>query len=575
MGAAKTYALRGTIDMKPNDDVLLRLSTNYAKSKLSTGPYQSIPTIAVLDASGELIDVQNIAPDETRLSIQGNADGGGNVIDGSAFLPGGGLGLPGRPVAGGDFFGYIDPDGDGWHTSGDFAFKNQGETKAVGINGRLEWDLGGDTQLVAITDWKNYKKALFIDVDSAPVNQLANFGAVDADSYSQEVRISGKADRLTWVTGAYFLKINTDSDNGLKAPVNSIIFDLFGAPFDIGVKAGLKTTSYSAFGQIEYKLTDLWTLTVGGRLIEEKKNYDMKNNGFFISTGNDSTNEGSPLPNVPLPGAPFTFSDKSSDTLWAGKAQLDFRPHDGLLVYGSINRGVKAGSYNAPLLGAYLGSGGDAGLQYKPEELMAYEVGFKASLTERTRLNGAAYYYDYKDSQAFLFVGVGGVVINADAENKGAELQLDMTPVNGLDLSFGLAYIDATTKDVPLRSGSPLPPRDVRPTYTPKLQASAMARYSWPALGGLMNVRADAGYSSNYYYNLRNFSADKYPSYTLVNASVGWESNDNAWSVSLDGRNITDEKAGLQGYDLASLCGCNEVSYRPPRWYGVSLRRSF
>jgi len=91
-------------------------------------------------------------------------------------------------VPGGDFFGYIDPDGDGWHTSGDFAFKNQGETKAIGINGRLEWDLGGDTQLVAITDWKNYKKALFIDVDSAPVNQLANFGAVDADSYSQEVR---------------------------------------------------------------------------------------------------------------------------------------------------------------------------------------------------------------------------------------------------------------------------------------------------------------------------------------------------------------------------------------------------
>ena len=90
-----------------------------------------------------------------------------------------------------------------------------------------------------------------------------------------------------------------------------------------------------------------------------------------------------------------------------------------------------------------------------------------------------------------------------------------------------------------------------------------------------MNVRADGAYSSNYYYNLRNFSADKYPSYVLVNTSIGWESDDNAWSVSLDARNITDEKAGLQGYDLASLCGCNEVAYRPPRWYGVSLRRSF
>ncbi len=575
MGSAETYALRGTIDFKPNDDVLLRVSTNYAKSKLSTGPYQSIPTIAVLDGQGELIDVRNIAPNETRLSIQGNADGGGDVIDGDQFLPGGGLGLPGRPVPGGDFFGYIDPDGDGWHTSGDFAFKDQGETKATGINGRLEWELGGGTQLVAITDWKNYKKALFIDVDSAPVNQLANFGAVDADSFSQEIRLSGKAGPMRWVTGLYYLNIDTNSDNGLKAPVNSIIFDLFGAPFDIGVVAALKTTSYSGFGQIEYDLSEKLTFTVGGRLIKEKKDYEMKANGFFIATGNDTFNEGQPLPDVPLPGAPFSFADKSSDTLWAGKAQLDWRPHDGLLVYGSVNRGVKAGSYNAPLLGAYLGSGGDAGLQYKPEELLAYEVGFKSSLGDRTRLNGAAYYYDYKDSQAFLFVGVGGVVINADAKNHGAELQLETTPVDGLDLSLGFAWIDATTKDVPLRAGSPLPPRDVRPTYTPEWQASAMARYSWPALGGLMSVRADAGYSSNYYYNLRNFSADKYDSYVLVNTSLGWESDDNAWRVSLDGRNVTDERVGMQGYDLASLCGCNEVSYRPPRWYGVSLRHSF
>jgi iron complex outermembrane receptor protein len=575
MGSNETHAFRGTVDFQPNDDVLLRLSGNYAKSTVSTGPYQSIPTIAVLDEQGEIIDVRHIARDETRLSIQGDGDGGGNVIDGSVFLPGGGLGLPGRPVPGGDFFGYIDPDGDGWRTSGDFAFEDQGETEATGIQGRLEWDLAGGAQLVAITDWKNYQKALFIDVDSAPVNQLANFGAVDADSLSQEIRLTGETDRTRWVAGVYYLNIDTDSDNGLKAPVNSIIFDLFGAPFDIGVKAALETTSYSGFGQVEFDMTDTLTFTLGARVIQEEKDYEMLANGFFISTGPDSTNEGEPLPDVPVPGAPFSFQDDSDDTLWAGKVQLDWRPQDGHLVYASLSRGVKAGSYNAPLLGSYLGSGGDASLKYEPEELTAYEIGFKSSLTDRTRLNGAAYFYDYKDSQAFLFVGVGGIVINADAENYGAELQLQTTPFDGFDLSLGVAYIDATTKDVPLRAGSPLPPRDVEPTYTPELQASAMARYSWSALGGLMSVRADASYSDEYYYNLRNFSADKYDSYVLMNLGLGWATEDNAWQVSLDARNVTDEKAGLQGYDLASLCGCNEVSYRPPRWYGLSLRRSF
>jgi hypothetical protein len=113
----------------------------------------------------------------------------------------------------------ISPDGDGWRTSGDFAFKDQGETEATGVQGRLEWNFDNHTQLVAITDWKNYQKALFIDVDSAPVNQLANFGAVDADSLSQEIRPSGESDRTRWVAGVYYLNIDTDSDNGLKAPV--------------------------------------------------------------------------------------------------------------------------------------------------------------------------------------------------------------------------------------------------------------------------------------------------------------------------------------------------------------------
>ena len=53
-------------------------------------------------------------------------------------------------------------------------------------------------------------------------------------------RLSGESDRTRWVAGVYYLNIDTDSDNGLKAPVNSIIFDLFGAPFDIGVVAALR-----------------------------------------------------------------------------------------------------------------------------------------------------------------------------------------------------------------------------------------------------------------------------------------------------------------------------------------------
>ena len=271
-----------------------------------------------------------------------------------------------------------------------------------------------------------------------------------------------------------------------------------------------------------------------------------------------------------------TSSITSSALLAAAKAQLDWHVNDDLLVYGGINRGVKAASYNAPLLGAFLGSGGAAALPYEEEVLLSYEVGFKSTLQGgRTRINGSAFYYDYSDYQAFLFVGVGGVVINADAENVGLELELQTSPAEGWDLFLGAAWFDATVKDVLLRSGSPLPPRDVDPTYAPEFQVTGMARYEWPAFDGMLNVRADVSYSDEFFYNLRNFDADKYDAYTMVNAGIGWTNDNGDWNVDFKINNLTDERAGIQGFDLATLCGCNEISFQPPRWYGISLRRSF
>src|SRR6185437_5968739 len=175
------------------------------------------------------------------------------AIDGSTLLPGAGIGLAGRAAAGGDFFGYIDPDGPGPNTSSDFAFNNNGFVQTYGVNGRIEWDLGGGTALTSITDFKDYKKLLFIDVDGAPVNQLANYAGVNASSTTEELRLNGAAHGLRWVTGLFYLNIKNHSNNGLKAPADSIIATAI-RPVDIGTVADLRTHSYSLFGQVEYDL---------------------------------------------------------------------------------------------------------------------------------------------------------------------------------------------------------------------------------------------------------------------------------------------------------------------------------
>lgn len=575
LGDDKTYAGRGSLAFRPAETLEIVMSAAYAKTEVATGPYQSKSTIGVV-TDGELVNVIDTPADETRLTIDtAGGDAGADAIDGDQLLPGGGIGLDGRLAPGADFFGYKDPDGDDFTFSGDFAFDDQGDTETSGVNVRVYWDMNNGARLTSVTDYKDFDKLLFIDVDAAPVNQLANYAGVDATTFTQEFRLNGETENMRWVAGLYYLNIDNKSDNGLKAPENSIVATGLGVPLDIGVKADLETDSYSIFGQIDYDLTSTLALTAGLRVIQEEKDFET-GIGFFLSRSNNSVNQGDFLDNPAGAGSPFFFDDDTSDTLWAGKLQLDYRPTDDLLLYAGINRGVKAGSFNAPLLGSYLGSGGDAALPYDEEVLISYEGGFKATLGDgSTRLNGSIFYYDYSDYQAFLFVGVGGVVINADAETYGAELELQTTPLDGLDLLFNVAWFDSEVQDVPLRSGSPLPPRDVEPTYAPELQASAIARYAWNGLGGTMAIQGDVSYSDDFYYNLRNFEADQFDDYTMVNAQLSWQSASDRWTATLAARNITDERAGIQGFDLAILCGCNEVSYRAPRFYSVGLRYSF
>jgi iron complex outermembrane receptor protein len=87
-------------------------------------------------------------------------------------------------------------------------------------------------------------------------------------------------------------------------------------------------------------------------------------------------------------------------------------------------------------------------------------------------------------------------------------------------------------------------------------------------------VQLDGSYVSSRYHNLRNFSADEMDGYALGNAQVAWESETGRWQASLFVDNFTDERYKISGFDLATLCGCNEEAYGRPRWYGVRVRYS-
>ena len=565
MGDDDTLAGRITTLFEPSDKARILLSVNAARSRIASAPYQEKSTIGVFNSTGELINVIDTAPGETRASIGPNGADFGSDLDnngsfGDSF---------GRPVPGGDFFGYKDPDGPGPRTSSDFSFKNLNHINTWGVNLNGDFDIADGIKLASVTDYKHFYKLGFLDVDGGPANQTGGYLGIRASTFSQEFRLSGKSSLVDWTAGLYYLHINAHSVAGLKFPIGSVVP---GAPFDLGVDAVLRTNSYSAFGQLDWHITPRLTLITGARVIREQKNINFVQ-GIWSTTDSRQAQVGTPFVIGPVfgPNGPTGYTDKYSRTLWAGKAQLDFQATPDLLIYAGVNRGVKAGSYNAPVPGGLPVPA--SAIPYQPEVLTNYEGGIKYTFPDRaTRFTASAFYYDYKDYQAFLFAGVSGVIINANATTYGGEASLFTSPVQGLDLGLSVSYFDAKVKNVPLRVGAPLR-RDVHPVYAPPLQANAIVRYEWAAFGGKLSVQGDATYTDPFYYNLRNFDADRYDRSVMVNAGIGWSNE--VWELNFRIKNLTNVRQGVQGFDLATLCGCNEVSYKPPRFFQVGARYNF
>ena len=592
LGDDDTLAGRFTLAFDASPSLRGRISFNGARSRLSTGPYQSKSTIAIYNANGELANVIDTPATETRYSILLDAAGNDTGLDfgtdqdnnGIIEDPAVAFGAPPSRAPGADFFGYLDPDGTDFSFSGDFAFEDQGTVDTWGVGGVLEYDISDTVSLTSITDFKDFEKLLFIDVDAAPANQLVNYAAVDATTFSQELRLAGGDDTFNWVTGLYYLHIDSSSDNGLKIPGNGVAGP---GGIDVGVDATLKTNSYSVFGQAEWAFAPNMKLITGVRVINENKDVTVAQN-LYPSLDARTIHQGTPIaligPIDPSTSAPGVFTDDISDTHWAGKVQIEYRPIDDLLLYAGVNRGVKAASYNAPINGGIPLADDFASLPYDREVLVSYEGGFKASIFDGlARLNGTLFYYDYSDYQAFLFTGVSGLVINADANTIGGEIELQANPTEGLDLILSVAAFDATVEDVPFRFPTPLAGlddaniivQDVDPVYAPELQANAIARYEWPMFGGMASILGSYSYSDEYFYNLRNFDADKFDAYHLINSRVGWVDESETFELSFSVNNILDERIGTQGFDLATLCGCNEIAFQPPRWYGFNVRVSY
>jgi iron complex outermembrane receptor protein len=510
LGALKRFAQRGHLLIKPSSELELLLTGYNSRSKFSWTPYYSDSTRVVTDSKGTIVD-----------SI---------LINGPTLL------------------GTVPPQG--FRVNVDNARNSGGYSRLSGGTAKITWDPG--IEITSVTDYKHARTRFRMDAEATEINFLDDQTVTSVKNFSQEIRLFKDAGVFRGYAGGYYLHIAADVvDDVIIAPLGAFLRQGY----------GMDTDSYSGFGQVEVDLTPQFTVIGGLRITRETKDYHYSSLLFALVP---------PLGQGPFL-APFRspFDGKRGDTLVTAKAQIEYRPGTNVLLYAGWNRGSKAGSFNAPYAGSFYP---DDQMPYDPEVLNAFEAGAKTDIIDGLRLNGAAFYYNYKDYQSFKFVGLTSQITNQKAEIYGGEVEIVATPMDGLKLQVAASYTDAKVFDVSVNNvnfDSRVPP------FTSKWQANAAANYEFPFIAGTLSLHGDLSYRSSSYYSVTNYSSTRIKGYTLLGANISWASSDDQWRVDARVTNLTNRRYKTVGFDISSLCGCSQVGRGEPRWFTAAITRNF
>ena len=483
-----------------------------------------------------------------------------------------------------------------------FDLRPQRDNQATNIALRIDWDLGSTT-LTSISGYSDFQREEANDWDGGYFNDSSNINTTDLEVFSQELRLSGESDNMTWVAGVYYSY--DDMDEYYHYFMSDSVYALASIPFGVGLfapnpileldtKYQQETESAAVFGHVEYDLAPELSLVLGARYTNETRDWtgctyvaDDGSLGLFLN--NVFGLAGSPFELGPgdcgtindIGGFDPSFNPytDSIDTSRAtGKIGLDWKPSDDVLVYGSISNGFKSGGFN--------GANSNTTTQlipYEEEVLTAYEVGTKATLLDgRMQLNAAVFYYDYQDKQeqdaAVTLVGnISGLTNVDESEITGAELEITWQPVSGLTLAGNAAWLDSEVKEwqAVSRAESSYPNNIVYYdasgqdlAMTPDLSYTLFARYEFAVGDNLvMDVSADINYTGETTGGPRPEDATE--DYSVANARIGLGSSDGSWRVMGWVRNLADEDYYPSAYGGGN--GPYVRTYGMPRTVGVTL----
>jgi iron complex outermembrane recepter protein len=457
-----------------------------------------------------------------------------------------------------DSVGYSDTDRDpyrgDWRGEFPYTVDQQAETLTA------DWDFGAFT-LSAVSGHIELERFFHIDVDGGPADAFDFFQADTVDQFTQELRLAGSTEELgDWLIGAFFSQdtasVHTDGLHQDAIPGEQSL-----------ILADQDTRSVAAFANMDWKFSPGWSITTGLRYTSETRDY-----------------VGGTTWTVELPdNIESTFTDTSiSDRNWSWKLGFNYAPTARSLIYLSGSRGTKSGGFFCGVTTAQ-----DQLVPYKPEQLTAFELGFKTA--GALALNTSVFYYDYRDVQTFKRSNTAPVqfIGNVDeAEAYGLDAELIWRAFDGLTVQGGLGLLrtelgafDGPPKAAAIPGGAPQPnpiPAGNRLANAPETSANLMLRYELPLgeAGHSLALQGDAHYAGEVFKEATNDPLIKGDAYTIYNARLSLQPASRGWEFAVWGRNLGDELYVVQGLDIGAFYFGNR-NYNAPRTFGGEISINF
>jgi iron complex outermembrane recepter protein len=464
--------------------------------------------------------------------------------------------------------------------------------------------------LTSLTSYINYAQRNAEDLDGLPGETTDNGQDIGSiKSVVQELRLdNGTRSRFRWVVGGNFEHDTVDQAVDVVFPDSPTTAQLGSIGYPAVAQSDVENqdiTTWAAFAHSEFDFTPTLTVLAGARYtsVDNKANICASDptppyylGQYFynvLAAGragpykagdctaiDDIPNNGlSDPPGAGLPGR-FISALNEDNVSWRG--EIDWKPYEHTLFYGSVSKGYKQGGF--------LGQSTSTFKQLLPvtqESVEAYETGFKTTLAERRiQINGAAFYYDYRNKQleAEIFdpaFGILPTLTNVPKSSiKGAELSVDVLIVRGLRASVDTTYLDTKIEQYVgiNESGVATDFSGDRLPFAPKFEVAGNVDYDFPLGNGLTGfVGAGVRYQTSTVAQIggnspviQAYGETSTPlaisPYALTDIRGGIESSDGKWKLSLYGKNIFDK---FYSTNVVSLTNSISRYAGFPATYGV------